>query len=168
MSLTFSATGAAQTWVVPDRVTSITVDMCGAQGGLSPNSLTNVGRNVPGGMGAKLVSSILVTPGMIITIIVGVMPAASNCGGGGGASWLLVSDSLLAVAGDYIPFNFQIYTITTIRILTITISSIFIIPITIIVISIFTTNIILIIIITIIIINIIIIILLLLLLLLLF
>jgi hypothetical protein len=99
-SLTFNFTGAAQTWVVPAGVTSITLDMCGAQGGMSLNSCSSVGRDIPGGQGANMIFTTPVTPGMVLAVIVGQMPTATTClGSGGGASWILISNSLLAVAG---------------------------------------------------------------------
>ena len=87
---TFSYTGAAQTWTVPDGVTQATFDVYGAQGG-------NVDRS--GGRGGKASATIAVTPGETLQVNVGGAGGAggfnggaaggsanSSGGGGGGAS----------------------------------------------------------------------------------
>ena len=61
---THSYTGAAQTWIVPDYVTSAQFDVYGASGG-------NIGTFIYGGKGGHAKARLLVTPGDTITIMVG-------------------------------------------------------------------------------------------------
>ncbi|MBU1033400.1 LamG domain-containing protein [Patescibacteria group bacterium] len=68
----FSYTGSAQSYVVPEGVTSITVKSWGAGGGGGGGSGNS------GGGGGYATSTISVTPGETITI---------DVGGGGGAGW---------------------------------------------------------------------------------
>ena len=63
-STTFGYTGAAQTYAVPPGVTSIFVNVVGAQGGGS-NSYT------PGGYAAGVQATLAVTPGEVLTLYVG-------------------------------------------------------------------------------------------------
>src|SRR6202035_1840919 len=90
-SQSFSATGSAQSFVVPAGVTSIDVDMSGAQGGAAQGSPA-----VVGGKGGRIQATIVVTPGETLQINVGTVGtdgAASsstkaggfNGGGTGGA-----------------------------------------------------------------------------------
>jgi hypothetical protein len=73
-------------WTVPDRVTSITVDIRGAGGGAggvgSPGSATGA----DGGDGGRLQATIAVTPGQVLVLRVGGGGSAgtSNVSGGGG------------------------------------------------------------------------------------
>lgn len=60
--VTFSYTGQAQNWVVPVGVTSIAVTVIGSQGG---------GTNATGGKGGKVTATISVTPGQVLSILVG-------------------------------------------------------------------------------------------------
>jgi hypothetical protein len=78
---TFNFTGAAQTYTVPANVTSITVDVLGAQGG---GSLPSPGSN-PGGLGGRVQTTLSVTPGEVLAVNVG-GTTVSNTGGwnGGG------------------------------------------------------------------------------------
>jgi len=80
-SQTFNFTGSAQTYTVPANVTSITVDVQGAQGG---GSIPNPGSN-PGGLGGRVQTTLSVTPGEILSINVG-GTTVNNTGGwnGGG------------------------------------------------------------------------------------
>ena len=73
----FSHTGSNQSYTVPTGITSITVTMWGAGGGGFSTSLA-------GGAGAFIQGNLSVTPGQILTIIVG-GGSASTYGGGGGA-----------------------------------------------------------------------------------
>ena len=85
---TFSYTGTQQTWTVPNGVTSITVDAYGAGGG---NSSGNSGGN-----GARVQTTLTVTPGDVLYIYVGetgtdaangvTLATSFNGGGKGGAS----------------------------------------------------------------------------------
>ena len=87
-TVTFSYTGAQQTFTVPNGVTSITVDAYGAGGGDSSGN--------SGGNGARVQTTLTVTPGDVLYIYVGetgldaangVASATSfNGGGKGGAS----------------------------------------------------------------------------------
>jgi|GEM_PF-614037 len=79
---TFNFTGAAQTYTVPANVTSVTVDVQGAQGG---GSLPSPGSN-PGGLGGRVQTTLSVTPGEVLTVNVG-GTTTTNAGGwnGGGA-----------------------------------------------------------------------------------
>jgi hypothetical protein len=85
-TLTFSYTGAAQTWVVPDGVTSATFDVQGAAG----HTIGSIG-----GQGGRSTATLAVTPGAMITVLVGGAGLRFNGGfngggdaaaGGGGAS----------------------------------------------------------------------------------
>src|SRR5262245_32195545 len=64
-TVTFSYTGAAQSWTVPAGVTQATFDLDGAAGGSGNN-----GRNA-GGLGGRATATIVVTPGTIYQINVG-------------------------------------------------------------------------------------------------
>ena len=77
-------TGAAALWRVPKGVTSVTVDLYGAQGG----SQADTARSVPGGLGAHVHSVQAVRPGQVLMIVVGGAPAPNSVAGGfnGGGS----------------------------------------------------------------------------------
>jgi hypothetical protein len=86
--VTFSATGAAQTYAVPPGVTSITATVNGAAGGaFSPGSTPNVvGKN-----GGQTKATLLVAPGTVLTLVVGKAGSVRGAGtsvayGGGGAA----------------------------------------------------------------------------------
>ena len=78
--VTFSYTGAAQTYTVPINTASITITLVGASGGGS-------GGYSPG-LGARVTTTLSVTPGTTYTIMVGGQGAISTLGGfnGGGAA----------------------------------------------------------------------------------
>jgi len=78
-SQTFNFTGAQQTWVVPNGVTSINVDAYGAQGG-SNSPQTNVN------YGGRVQADIPVTPGSTIFIYVGEQPNGLTGGWNGGGN----------------------------------------------------------------------------------
>ena len=87
VTVTFSYTGSQETWTVPNGVTSITVDAYGAGGGDSGSK--------SGGNGARVQTTLTVTPGNVLYISVGetgwdaahATPTTSFGGGGkGGAS----------------------------------------------------------------------------------
>jgi hypothetical protein len=67
---TFSYTGAIQQFTVPNRVTAIQVNAVGAKGGTG-------GGGQLGGAGANITSTINVTPGQILYIVVGGFPGQS-------------------------------------------------------------------------------------------
>jgi hypothetical protein len=69
---TFTYTGAAQTWTVPDEVTQATFDVFGAQGGSEPGLKD-------GGGGGKAHATIDVTPGDTLQVNVGGVGGAAPC-----------------------------------------------------------------------------------------
>jgi PKD repeat protein len=76
-STEFSFTGAPQMWVVPSGVTSISVDMYGAQGGANSHS--------EGGQGGRVQANLTVTPGETLFVYVGGTTFDNNGGWNGGA-----------------------------------------------------------------------------------
>ncbi len=83
-SLTFKYTGALQKFTVPNKVTSIQVKAVGAKGGTG-------GRGQVGGAGANITTTLNVTPGQVLYIVVGGFPGQSatakyGYGGNGGSS----------------------------------------------------------------------------------
>lgn len=91
---TFNYTGSAQSYTVPAGVGSIQIEAYGAQGGSN------------GGMGAYISGEFNVTPGEVLTVIVGqegllqVGGNAQNSAGGGGGSFVYnASNTLLVAAG---------------------------------------------------------------------
>ncbi|MCR9172453.1 MAG: glycine-rich protein [bacterium] len=76
---TFNYTGAMQTWVVPNGITSINVDAYGAQGG-SNSPQTNVN------YGGRVQADLPVTPGTTIYIYVGEQPNGLTGGWNGGGN----------------------------------------------------------------------------------
>lgn len=88
---TFNYTGSMQTYTVPIGVTSITVDVYGAQGGFGYNA-----PNAIPGRGGRVQATLAVTPGEILNIFVGgqggpggttVGGTAGYNGGGTGGGW---------------------------------------------------------------------------------
>src|SRR5690606_10410169 len=81
--VTFNATGAVQTWQVPAGVTEVDVTLAGAQGGHGYGG---------GGGGATLSGVLEVTPGEILSIVVGSAGANGeqyiHGGGGGGGTFV--------------------------------------------------------------------------------
>src|SRR3954451_24998102 len=74
VTCTFSYTGAAQTWSVPAGVTAATFEVVGAPGGTGDDGESDgVPRIllVPGGKGARLHATLPLTPGSVITVLVG-------------------------------------------------------------------------------------------------
>ena len=101
-AVTFSYTGAMQTWTVPNGVTSITVDVRGSQGGDCIYS--NAGKpDDLGGKGGRVVAVYAVTPGQTLNLFVGGIPyngggngAGSICqANGGGASDVRIGGTAL-------------------------------------------------------------------------
>lgn len=79
----FQYTGSLQKFVVPNRVTSIQVNAIGAKGGTG-------GRGQAGGAGANITTTLNVTPGQILYVVVGGFPGQSTTpkygfGGSGGS-----------------------------------------------------------------------------------
>lgn len=128
-SVTFPYTGQTQTWTVPDGVTTVQAVVDGAAGGDGASSLNYSGGYGMGGAGAQVTTTILVTPGEVLTVFVGqggsqgqlltsggggaggtgVEPGgyggtpddffAGGGGGGGSASAIFSGTTILAVAG---------------------------------------------------------------------
>ncbi len=75
---TFNYTGAQQSYTVPSCVSSITIDISGAQGGGDASN--------PGGLGGRVVATIPVSAGQTFYVYVGSNPGNTNPGGynGGG------------------------------------------------------------------------------------
>jgi hypothetical protein len=84
-TMTFDYTGKSQTWTVPPSVTEATFDVFGASGG-------NVAGGATGGLGGEARATLAVTPGHVVTIMVGgkgadgPVGAAGNGGFNGGAN----------------------------------------------------------------------------------
>jgi len=72
---TYNYTGSMQTFIVPPGVTTLTIEVNGAQGG---NGNAGIGGN-----GAQMTGEFTVTPGQVLNILVGQQPTGSNGGGGG-------------------------------------------------------------------------------------
>lgn len=80
VTLTFSATGAEQSFTVPDATTSIDVVAIGGQGG----SATGDGRTRPGGFGSRVAATLTgLTPGSVLYLGVGGNGENATCGAGG-------------------------------------------------------------------------------------
>ena len=80
----YKYTGAIQQFVVPNRVTSIQVNAIGAKGGTGANGQA-------GGSGANITTTLNVTPGQILYVVVGGFPGQSatakyGFGGSGGVT----------------------------------------------------------------------------------
>jgi RHS repeat-associated protein len=80
--VTFTYTGAAQSWTVPAGVTAVSVDVFGAQGGSATY----------GGPGGRVRGTLAVTPGEVLQINVGGQGGAGGAGSGGfnggGPGWV--------------------------------------------------------------------------------
>ena len=81
-SIPFKYTGALQKFIVPNKVTSIKVQAIGAKGGTGGGGQT-------GGAGANITTTLNVTPGQVLYIVVGGFPGQSSTakygfGGNGG------------------------------------------------------------------------------------
>ena len=93
---TFNYTGAIQTWTVPAGVTSVNLNAVGAQGG----SVT-VACAATGGLGARMRGDFAVTPGEVLSIMVGQqgLTNGADAGGGGGTFIVRGASTALLVAG---------------------------------------------------------------------
>src|SRR4051812_2657995 len=74
-TVNFTTCGGPTNWTVPPCVTSISINISGAQGG---------GAN--GGLGSAMSGVLTVTPGQVIQIKVGCTPAGVAGGAGGGGT----------------------------------------------------------------------------------
>ena len=93
---TFNYTGSQQMFTVPPCVTSLTIDVKGAQGG-------NVG-TASGGLGGRVQATMTVTPGDVLYIYVGgagITSLNSPSGGfnGGGGTFSYSNDGICGTAG---------------------------------------------------------------------
>jgi hypothetical protein len=95
-SQTFNYTGSIQTFTVPAGVTSITMEARGAQGGS-----INVNCVASGGLGARMIGDVAVTPGEVISVLVGQQgfTNGADAGGGGGSFVVRTGNIPLVVAG---------------------------------------------------------------------
>jgi hypothetical protein len=78
VTCTFTYTGNAQSWTVPDGVTQATFDVSGAQGGADFLGFA------PGGLGGEATATISVTPGETLQVNVGGKGGNGLDGGAGG------------------------------------------------------------------------------------
>ncbi|MCZ8286057.1 MAG: glycine-rich protein, partial [Bacteroidia bacterium] len=83
-SITFSYTGAMQSFTVPTCVTSLTLDVMGSKGGDCIYNQPGTKPDDLGGFGGRVVAEYSVTPGQVLNIFVGGIPY--NGGGNGGGS----------------------------------------------------------------------------------
>ncbi|MEI6761113.1 MAG: glycine-rich protein [Betaproteobacteria bacterium] len=88
-TLTFNYTGAITTWTVPAGVTSITATARGAQGGSNGGT---------GGLGASVQGTLTVTPGQVLSILVGQQPPNTGSFAGGGGGSYIANGSAFATA----------------------------------------------------------------------
>jgi hypothetical protein len=95
ITFNFSFTGGIQTWTVPAGITSITIKTQGASGGLAPGFA-----NMAGG-GAIMEADYTVSPGQVVTILVGGRGLNGDDAeaGGGGATGVYINGVLKLVAG---------------------------------------------------------------------
>jgi len=93
---TYNYTGSLQTFTVPNGVNSMTIDARGAAGGNV--SVSCVGN---GGLGARMSGVVSVTPGQVISILVGQLGGTngSDAGGGGGSFVVGPGNTPLVIAG---------------------------------------------------------------------
>jgi Glycine rich protein len=89
---TFNATGAAQTFTVPVAVTQITIDAFGAAGG--SNAL-----GVLGGLGGEATGTLAVTPGQVLTVMVGGWGSSTAFNGGGAAGSTPCANAMAGTGG---------------------------------------------------------------------
>ena len=96
-AITFDYTGGLQSFTVPAScVASVTIDAYGAEGGTSTGE--SGAASFAGGRGARARGTFAVTPGQIITVLVGGSGANGNCGAAGGGGSFAVRDGALLVA----------------------------------------------------------------------
>ena len=102
----YAGSGVAQTYVVPAGVTAVQLQLFGGQGGQG-GTCQNCGAGGRGGLGAEVLTSLQVTPGERLTIVVGGRGQAggpyglytASGGGGGGMSAVSVLGTPEAIAG---------------------------------------------------------------------
>ena len=93
---TFTFTGSLTSFTVPNLcVNTVTIDARGAGGGSVSNTCNGFG-----GLGARMIGVVTVTPGQVLTILVGGAGVSnSSDAGGGGGSFLATVTVPLVVAG---------------------------------------------------------------------
>jgi hypothetical protein len=94
-TITFLGASDFYLWTVPTGITSITVDVKGAAGGLGTQTYTATSKD--GGYGAQLTGTVAVTAGSVLRVIAGTRGANGGGspypggGGGGGASLIALN-----------------------------------------------------------------------------
>jgi hypothetical protein len=83
---TFAATGSVQTYTVPAGVTRLVITATGAQGG-SLSSTGTPGNTILGGLGARVQTTLTVTPGEMLDVYVGLSGTASAASSGAPGGW---------------------------------------------------------------------------------
>jgi hypothetical protein len=68
---TFSYTGGSQTFVVPEGVTELTIEVFGAQGGAAAGQSSDTTATAEGGLGGRAQVTFAVTPGAVLQVNVG-------------------------------------------------------------------------------------------------
>lgn len=99
---TFNYTGAKQTYTVPSGVTSIEVEVIGAQGGNAIGSAVGWGDgdvDIKGGLGGRVICTLPVTPGESLEIYVGGQGGLSSGGFNGGGNPAICSGTEVIAAG---------------------------------------------------------------------
>jgi hypothetical protein len=93
-SIQFNYTGSIQSWTVPTNVTSIKVEVYGAQGGDHPDGFV-------GGKGGLITGFIPVTPGTVLYFTVGGKPTSKDAvyGFGGNGGYTTNNSAKIALAG---------------------------------------------------------------------
>ena len=96
LSTTLNYTGSLQTFTVPVGVTSIRIDATGAQGGSVTTTCA-----ATGGLGARMEGDFTVTPGEVLSVMVGQqgLTNGSDAGGGGGTFVVRTGNVCLIAAG---------------------------------------------------------------------
>ena len=97
---TFNYTGTLQTYTVPAGVASISIEATGAEG--AKGWETTIGTKGEPGLGAQMYGEFAVTPGQVLTIMVGQEgQQGQHVGGGGGGTfvWDDGTGTLLIAAG---------------------------------------------------------------------
>jgi hypothetical protein len=103
-SSTFNFTGAYQQFIVPACIDSVTITCYGAQGG----NVTGQSPFPEGGLGAIMSGRFAVSPGQVLTIVVGGRGSDDpSTAGGGGASGVALGAVPLIIAGGGAGCDFQ-------------------------------------------------------------
>lgn len=90
---TLNYTGSMQTWTVPTGITTVTIQVLGAEGG------NNTSSSVVSGRGADIKGVFTVTPSQVFNVLVGQFPGTSSNGGGGGTFVTDLSNNPIIIAG---------------------------------------------------------------------